>query len=695
MKYIVTTATKKVFALTKRIREVQGGTSSSKTISILLYLISLAQSDKEPTITSIVGESIPFLKRGPLRDFRFVLEGHGYWKDSCWNATDSIYTFENGSQIEFFSSDNGDKLRGARRDRLFINEANNVTLDAFDQLEVRTKEFVILDWNPSVEFWIYTDVNTARTDWEKIILTYLDNSALSPEIVKSIEQRKNNKSWWRVYGLGELGEVEGKIYKDWQIVEDVPHEARLVRRGLDFGYSNDPSVLYDIYEYNGGFIFDEIFYQKGMSNRQIADAILQENGNVLVKADSAEPKSIDELKSYGCNVVGVSKGKGSVTQGIQFVQDQKCSITRRSVNGIKEYRNYLWRTDKNGKVLNEPEHQFSHCFAPETLVMTPEGLQAISRLPKKGTLLTRGGIFVPYENPHVTRTNANVVFLTFPDGKTLGVTPDHLLLRPDGLWIEAGLLQVGDLIQSATYEDWKNPSDKGKHRGGRDAGVHGNPVLSLSREEILQRLCERQEILDAQIRLGNDLWSDSEGSSYPSQGQESEEQRSGKSGVHHGSRSSVERILSDGRAEEGDTEESSGKSRTSRKEMAFVRRGEKVALVEWEEKLEEKENENNDMRPLSSDFLDEVPDPDGEVLQSELQDEGASKKVEGITRGFRSVTWNIEVPSMHCLWADGVIAHNSMDSIRYGLSDWNSGHGSPFSQTRPNFKAYGRKRNSL
>ena len=143
--------------MTKKIRIAQGGTSASKTISILLWLINLAQSDTKPTLTSVVSESIPHLKRGAIRDFRNIMIAHGYWKDALWNATDSIYTFETGSKMEFFSTDNGDKLRGARRDRLFMNEANNCTLDAFDQLEVRTKEFVYLDYNPTNEFWLFTD----------------------------------------------------------------------------------------------------------------------------------------------------------------------------------------------------------------------------------------------------------------------------------------------------------------------------------------------------------------------------------------------------------------------------------------------------------------------------------------------------------------------------------------------------------
>lgn len=347
--------------MTKKIRIAQGGTSASKTISILLWLINLAQSDTKPTLTSVVSESIPHLKRGAIRDFRNIMIAHGYWKDALWNATDSIYTFETGSKIEFFSTDNGDKLRGARRDRLFMNEANNCTLDAFDQLEVRTKEFVYLDYNPTNEFWLFTDVMPNRDDWEKVILTYKDNEALSPEIVASIEQRKNRKGWWQVYGEGQLGEVEGKIYKDWNIIDEIPHEARLERRGLDFGYTNDPTAIVDIYYYNGGYILDEVCYQKGMSNKQITD-VIKNLEPILIIADSAEPKSIDEIRLYGINIMPAVKGAGSINQGIQYVQQQRISVTKRSGNLIKEYRNYLWATDKLGKILNEPEGGLDHAL---------------------------------------------------------------------------------------------------------------------------------------------------------------------------------------------------------------------------------------------------------------------------------------------------------------------------------------------
>lgn len=319
-----------------------------------------------------------------MRDFLLILQEHKYFKDDRWNRTDYTYTFETGSKIEFFSADQPDKVRGPRRDRLFINEANNIPYEAFDQLEVRTKEFIFLDYNPTNEYWFYTEVKDKRNDYEFITLTYLDNEALDPEIIKSIEQRKENKRWWTVYGLGQLGEVEGKIYKDWAIIDAIPHEARLERRGMDFGYSNDPTAIIDIYKYNGGYIIDEITYQKGLSNKQIADILNNQKEKCLVVADSAEPKSIDEIKSYGVNIIPAIKGAGSVQQGIQFLQDQKISVTKRSLNVIKEYRNYMWMTDKNGKILNEPEGGLDHAldatrYALNTLQTVQTGFKSYQR----------------------------------------------------------------------------------------------------------------------------------------------------------------------------------------------------------------------------------------------------------------------------------------------------------------------------
>jgi phage terminase large subunit len=348
-----------------RIRVVCGGTSASKTVSIMLCLIDLAQSDKEPTTTSVVSESLPHLKKGAIKDFKDIMQSRGYWNEDRWNATDCVYLFETGSRMEFFGANQATKVRGPRRDRLFMNECNNIEYATFDQLEVRTKEFTFLDYNPVTEFWVDTELGerAAAGEVEKITLTYLDNEALAPAIVRSIESHRNNPAWWKVYGLGQLGEVSGRIYTGWKVIEEIPHEARLERRGLDFGFTNDPSAAIDIYRYNGGFILDEVFYQYGMSNRTIGET-LKNRERVLTIGDSAEPKSIDEVRLYGVNIIGADKGPGSVRRGIQFVQDQRISITARSVDTLKEYRGYLWIVDKaTGKSTNDPMEFNDHAMS--------------------------------------------------------------------------------------------------------------------------------------------------------------------------------------------------------------------------------------------------------------------------------------------------------------------------------------------
>lgn len=365
MAYVLTTSTKKLAKLNKRIRAVCGGTSAGKTISIMQILISKAIDDKRPTLTSVVSESFPHLKKGAMRDFKNIMQEHNYWDDRDWNATDSIYTFQSGSKIEFFSADQPSKVRGPRRERLYINECNNVDYEAFDQLEVRTNLEVWLDWNPTYEFWFYTNVLNNRDDIDFITLTYKDNEGLPENIVKSIEMRKSNKQWWRVYGEGKLGEVEGRIYTGWQALDEIPFEARLEGYGLDFGYTNDPTAIVAVYYYNGGYILDEKCYRKGMSNRDIAD-LLNSLPYGLVVADSAEPKSIDDIKSYGVAIVPAdksgTKSKPYLKTSIGHVQDQKISVTKGSTNLIREYRRYLWKVDKDGRALNEPDGGYDHAL---------------------------------------------------------------------------------------------------------------------------------------------------------------------------------------------------------------------------------------------------------------------------------------------------------------------------------------------
>jgi len=385
MPYTITTATKKIHQLSKRLWVIQGGTSAGKTIGTIQVLIDMAQRDKTPTLTSITSESYPHLKRGAMKDFLDIMQTQGYYNPDAWNKTEATYTFETGSRIEFFSLDQPHKVRGPRRDRLFMNEANNNPFETFEQLEVRTKDLIILDYNPTAQFWVHEYV-LDRDDVEFIILTYKDNEALDPQIVSTIEKRKNRPEWWKVYGQGELGDgLEGRIYTDWEIIDELPHEARLERYGVDFGWNPDPAAVVAIYYWNGGYILDEVSYQLEMSNREMAN-MLKNMDKALVIADSAEPKSIAEVRLYGINVLPCKKGADSIRHGIMGVQDQKVFVTKSSVNLIKEYRNYMWDVDKNGKQLNKPEGGKDHLmdavrYAMNSLVPVIRKKEMVINLP--------------------------------------------------------------------------------------------------------------------------------------------------------------------------------------------------------------------------------------------------------------------------------------------------------------------------
>lgn len=357
-----TTATKRIFELKKRIRAVAGGTSASKTISILIWLIDYCQSKKNSNkLVTVTSESYPHLLGGAMLDFQTIMKDRGYWKESRWVKNPrTMYTFETTNRIEFVPFDTYGKAHGGRRDVLFVNEGNYMPYNIVDQLITRTREVIWLDWNPTSEFWFYQDMLGLRDDIDFITLTYKDNEALDLATIKEIESHKHLKQWWKVYGLGELGDLEGKIYTGWNQLDELPKEAVLDKYGLDFGYSNDPTAGGAVYKWDGAIILDELIYQKRLSNKQIAEVFLSQDEKAVIVADSAEPKSIDEISSYGLVCIPSAKGKDSVNNGIQVVQNKKVFVTRRSVNLWKEYRNYLWMTDKDGAILNQPSPIFNH-----------------------------------------------------------------------------------------------------------------------------------------------------------------------------------------------------------------------------------------------------------------------------------------------------------------------------------------------
>jgi phage terminase large subunit len=359
-----TTAINKILALKKRVKIIQGGTSAGKTFGILPILIDKCAKEKGLEV-SVVAETIPHLRRGALKDFLKIMRWTGRFVEDRFNATLLKYEFANGSTMEFFSADNASKLRGARRDVLYINECNNVTFDAYQELSIRTKKEIYLDFNPANEFWVHKELKDEQ-DSDFLILTYKDNEALDQSIVTIIEKNRDKAAtsnywanWWRVYGLGEIGSLEGVVFDNWKEIDKLPEDARLIGIGLDFGYTNDPTSAIEVYNWNGKRIVNELVYQTGMLNSDIARMLPTA---VTIYADSSEPKSIEEIRRFGKTIKGVTKGKDSIKYGIDVMQRQEYLVTKQSTNLIKELRAYCWDVDKHGVRLNNPAGGNDHAI---------------------------------------------------------------------------------------------------------------------------------------------------------------------------------------------------------------------------------------------------------------------------------------------------------------------------------------------
>ena len=362
-----TTAQAKIAALRKRVRVVQGGTSSSKTFSIIPLIITYAIQNAGVDI-SVVSESIPHLKRGAMRDFERIMKMVGMWQDASMNKTDLTYHFKNDSRIEFFSANTPDKLRGARRDVLFVNEANNIDWEAYHQLAIRTRKFIYIDYNPTAEFWAHTElIGQATTVF--IRLTYLDNEALESAIVQEIEAARDKAAtstywanWWRVYGLGEVGSLQGVIFNNWTQTDTIPEAYHWRVYGLDWGFSNDVTAVVEVTCTAPDVVYlREVLYQNGLVNSEIA-ARLAAIKQADTIADSSEPKSIEDLRRAGFRIRPTVKGPDSVRSGLAKMQGLTMQVDSSSLNLIKELRAYSWQTDKSGAKLNEPEDNNNHAI---------------------------------------------------------------------------------------------------------------------------------------------------------------------------------------------------------------------------------------------------------------------------------------------------------------------------------------------
>lgn len=404
-KFIRTHAIDKLLALKKRIKVVPGGTSAGKTFGILPILIDRATKNPNLEI-SVVSESVPHLRRGALKDFLKIMKATKRYVEDHYSRGNFKYTFSNGSYIEFFSVDQEAKVRGARRNILYVNECNNVSWDTYHQLAIRTDSEIWLDFNPSNEFWAHYELQyDSDADW--LTLTYKDNQGLPDTVAKEIEKAKNKAyvdvngdlkdpnniissywaNWWQVYGLGQIGKLDGVIFENWGKISEVPDQARLVGYGLDFGFTNDPTVLIALYRHDGKYVWHELIYETGLTNQQIANRMekvgVRKRDKVI--ADSSEPKSIAEINEYGFSVKPAIKGADSINFGISVLQEEEFLVTAESTNTIDELRKYAWDKDKTGKNLNRPIDKYNNScdamryIATDSISQTKKNRKGVKR----------------------------------------------------------------------------------------------------------------------------------------------------------------------------------------------------------------------------------------------------------------------------------------------------------------------------
>ena len=353
-----------------RKKVIQGGTSAGKTYAIIPILIDKALKKERLKIT-VVAETLPAVKEGALDIFKTIMEETGRWIETNWNASSLTYTFGNKSRIQFKSFDTEGKAKASgKRDILFLNEANHIHFPIADALMIRSIETYI-DFNPDNEFWVHTEVLQEHNS-EFLLLTYLDNEGLSKETLEDllIKKKKAETSdywanWWKVYGEGQIGNLQGVVFTNWKQIDRIPEDAKLKGYGMDFGFTNDPTTLTAIYEFEGVEYWDEVIYQTQLTNAELSKLMTSRNvsKNVPIFADSAEPKSIQDLKNMGWrNIQGAEKGKDSVMFGIQAIQELDIKVTSSSLNLIKELRSYIWQKDKTGMSTNKPIDAFNHCI---------------------------------------------------------------------------------------------------------------------------------------------------------------------------------------------------------------------------------------------------------------------------------------------------------------------------------------------
>lgn len=339
----------------------QGGTSSGKTYAIMQNLFLHAIEEPNQVIT-VVGQDIPNLKVGALRDAETIVASSEVLQSyiNNYNKSDRVFTFFNSSIIEFKSYDDWQDAKSGKRDYLFLNEVNGIAKPIFDELYLRTKRKTYLDYNPNTEFWVHSDL-IGKENVSLIISDHRHNTFLDEKIHNKIEAIEDPELW-KVYARGLTGKLEGVIFRDYNIVPNISLDAKLIGYGLDFGFTNDPTALIAMYNQNGEIVLDELIYEKRLLNVDISNRMKELNVSGTIIADSAEPKSIAELQSYGWFVEAAKKGPDSIRQSINVLKRYKINVTQSSHNLKKELNAYKWKQSKEGKLENVPVDFMNHAI---------------------------------------------------------------------------------------------------------------------------------------------------------------------------------------------------------------------------------------------------------------------------------------------------------------------------------------------
>lgn len=348
----------------KKIVVEQGGTRSGKTYNIILWIIFEYCTNNRNKVITVCRKSFPSLRATVLRDFMSILESHNLYSEKFHNKSNSEY-YLFGNLVEFISLDQPQKIRGRKRDLLFINEGNELFWEDWQQLVFRTQDRIVIDFNPSDEYhWIYDKV-LPRDDCDFFKTTYLDNPFVEESIRKEIELLKDtDEQYWQIYGLGERAASRSTVFR-YAEVSHIPEDAELVAYGMDFGFSNDPSTLVSVYTKDINLYVKEHLYRTAMTTTDIHKFLLGEKlDNKPIYADSAEPRLIEELRRMGHNIFPSLKGKDSVNAGIDLLKRYKINILSTSSNAISEFRNYKWKEDKTGALLNTPIDDNNHIIDP-------------------------------------------------------------------------------------------------------------------------------------------------------------------------------------------------------------------------------------------------------------------------------------------------------------------------------------------